>query len=251
MKKFFFFFANVVSIFTLLSAQVPGQSAIRGAQGNFSQYLNKTLVESTTKPGTANVINAFNNEENTIGKRFLFDEWVEGDSVIDKKGNPVNTTAFIFNFDKLTGNLLATQDKINNMLVASTGIQSFILKSRGKKYFFTQVNAISPDLFFLELMKSDAHYSLYKRFVTKYIAANYRNDGITETGNNYNEYKDDNEYYIIDAATKAVQTVSLKSKAIKSLFTVQKEKVDSYFKQHSAEEIDEKFLTGLVTYLNQ
>jgi hypothetical protein len=182
---------------------------------------------------------------------FLFDEWVEGDSIIDTKGNLVNTTAFIFNFDKLTGGLLATQDKINNMLVASGGINSFILKTRGKKYVFTHVNTIHQDPFFLEMAKSDTHYTLYKRFVTKYIASNYRDDGIIQTGNNYNEYKDENEYYVIDAATKLGQPVTLKPKSIKALFAAEKEKVNSYFKQHNDVEIDEKFLTGLVNYLNQ
>jgi hypothetical protein len=71
MKKLFVLFANTVFSFTFLFAQPPGRSPVMSAQGNFSQYLNKTLVENTTKSNTANVINAFNNEENTIGKRFF------------------------------------------------------------------------------------------------------------------------------------------------------------------------------------
>jgi len=251
MKKSFFLFINTIFIITFLSAQPPGRSGVNNAQGNFSQYYNKTLTEATTKNSTGSMLNGFNNEENTVGKRFLFDEWVEGDSVIDTKGNLVNTTAFNFNFDKLTGGLLVTQDKINNMLVASNGINSFTLKNRGKTYFFTHVNTIQPDPFFLEMVKSDAHYSLYKRFVTKYIASNYRNDGVIQTGNNYNEYKDENEYYVIDAATKLSQRVTLKPKSIKASFPLEKEKVNRYFKEHNNVETDEKFLTGLVNYLNQ
>lgn len=208
-------------------------------------------MESTTKAGGGNMINTFNNEENTIGKRFLFDEWVEGDSVIDAKGNLINTDAFIFNFDKTTNSLLASQDKINNMLVTSDGVQSFILKSKGKKYFFTHVHTINPSLFFLEMVKSDTRYSLYKRFITKYIAANFRNDGVIQTGNDYNEYKDENEYYVVDAVTKASQTINLKAKTVKAVFAADKEKVNSYFKQNNSGEIDEAFLAGLLLYLNQ
>lgn len=251
MKRLLFLIAHAVFISTFLSAQAPGQSGVRSAQGNFSQYFNKTLVEATTKSGNGNIINAFNNEENTIGKRFLFDEWVEGDSVMDAQGNFINTNAFLFNFDKLTGSLLASQDKINNMLVASNGIQSFILKSMGKKYFFTHMNTINPSPFFLEMVKSGSRYALYKRFATKYIAANFRSDGVIQTGNNYNEYKDEDEYYVIDAATNKSQAVSLKAKTLKTVFAMDKEKVNSYFKKSNSGEIDEKFLLGLVTYLNQ
>lgn len=251
MKRLLFLIVQTVFISTFLSAQAPGQSGVRNAQGNFSQYLNKTLVETTTKSGNGNVINAFNNEENTIGKRFLFDEWVDGDSVIDAQGNLINTSAFIFNFDKITGSLLASQDKINNMLVASNGIQSFILKNRGKKYFFTHMNTIDASPFFLEMVKSGGRYSLYKRFVTKYIAANFRSDGVIQTGNNYNEYKDEDEYYVIDAATNKSQAISLKAKTIKTVFATDKEKVNSYFKNNNSGEIDEKFLSGLVTFLNK
>lgn len=250
MKKIFLFI-NAACIFTFLSAQPPGRSGVWNAQGNFTQYLNKTLVESTTKPGSENMINSFNNEDNTIGKRFLFNEWVDGDSVIDVQGNLINTEAFIFNFDKTTGSLLASQDKINNMLVAPSGVQSFILKSMGKRYFFTHVNTISASQFYLELVQSDTHYSLYKRYATKYIAANFRNDGVIQTGNNYNEYKDEDEYYVVDGVTKASQQVSLKAKALKTTFAADKEKVNKYFKDNNSSEINEKFLTGLVAYLNQ
>lgn len=220
------------------------------AQGNFSQYLNKTLVKNSTNVNKSSVLNIFNNEENTIGSRFLFNEWVEGDSIINNQGVLINITAFIFNYDKLTGNLLATQDKINNMLVSSKDIQSFVLKGMGKRFFFEHNTAIDSVHYFLELVKSDSNYSLYKRFVTAYVAANGRNDGVMQTGKDYNEYKDDNEYYVLNESNSASQMVRLKPKDIKAVFISKKDKTDAYFKQHRDDEINEKFLIGLIEYLN-
>lgn len=172
--------------------------------------------------------------------------------MINAQGALINTTGFIFNYDKVTGSLLATEDKINNMLVASGGIQSFVLKGMGKRYFFEHVKTIDSIHFFLALVKSGNKYSLYKRFVTRYLVSDSRNDGIIQTGNDYNEYKDANQYYVVDeSANTSTQITNMKSKDIKALFAPQKEKVDSYFKQHRDDDIDEKFLTGLINYLNQ
>jgi len=251
MKKSLLFFASFMFVFVSSFAQLSGQSNVIGAQGNFSQYLNKTLVKGSSNSSTGTAITSFNNEENTLGTRFLFNDWVDGDSVINAQGMPINTTGFIFNYDKVTGSMLATQDKINNMLVSSHGIQSFVLIGMGKRYFFEHVNAIDSFHFFLTLAKSDTKYSLYKRFITTYAAADSHNYGVIQTGKEYNEYKDDNKYYVIDETNNSASQPGLKAKDIKAVFASQKQQVDSYFKQHRDDEIDERFLTGLVNYLNQ
>ena len=201
-------------MFTIVSsfAQLSGQSNMIAAQGNFSQYLNKTLVKGSVGSSKGSAIISFNNEENTIGTRFLFNDWVNGDSVINAQGLLINTTGFIFNYDKVTGSMLATQDKINNMLVSSPGIQSFVLRGMGKRYFFEHVNAIDSFHFFLALAKSDKRYSLYKRFVTTYAASDSHNYGVIQTGKEYNEYKDDNKYYVIDESNNTAAQPSLSQK---------------------------------------
>lgn len=252
MKKIFLFSVFIQSILISANAQFIGQNNVMGAGGNFSQYLNKTLLKTTTEGvGKEAVVNSFNNTENTKGARFLFDTWVKGDSVIDAGGNIINTVSFIFNFDKMTGNLLATQDKINIMSVAPIGINSFVLEDKGRKYIFEHVAAIDSLKFFLALVKSDTRYSLYKRFVTKFIASNFRNDGVMQTGNQYDEYKDESQYYIIEPGATSAKVVSLKPKGIKAALEMQKEKTDAYFKQHKEDVIDERFLSGLINSLNE
>ncbi len=251
MKKLFSLFIPVllVSSAVSVSAQFLGQNNVMKAGGNFSQYLSKTMMKkidaNATKEGT---VNAFNNTENTKGTRFLFDTWVNGDSVINTQGNYINTVTFLFNLDKVTGNLLVTQDKINIMAAAPTGINSFILQDNRNQYFFEYVNEIDSTKFFLALIKNDAHYSLYKQFKAKFAEANFRSDGVIQTGNDYNEYKDESQYYLVEKGS--AKLISFKPKAIKALLEKDKEKTDTYFRQHKDDNIDERFLINLISERN-
>jgi cystathionine beta-lyase family protein involved in aluminum resistance len=115
---------------------------------------------------------------------------------------------------------------------------------------FEHVKAINPYKFFLVLVKSDTQYSLYKQFVTKYVEANLRNDGVIQTGHEYNEYKDASQYFIVQQSTGTSKNISLKSKAIKAALEGNEEKVDAYFREHKGN-VDEQFLVDLITYLNR
>ena len=252
MKKLLFLFAFALW-FAPASAQRPGENTLRSAQGNFNQYLTRETVKNldANAPKKAGMIHSFNNMENTVGRRFLFDTWVKGDSVAGMQGNFINSVAFLFNFDKLTGNLLVTQDKINIMSVIPGGISSFILEDMGQQYVFEHANAIDSLKFFQALVKGDKPYSLYKLHASTFIPANSRNDGIVKTGNTYDEYKDATAYYIVDNKAHSGSLVSLKPKGIKSVLKGASEKVDTYFRTHKADSINENFLIGLVTFLNQ
>lgn len=247
---------SLVLFFLLLlsaKAQVPGQTDIRSAQGNFNQYLTQTVVKDleAKKGKKSGIITAFNNDENTTGTRFLFDTWVKGDSVIGVAGNYINTLTFLFNFDKMTGNLLVTQDKINIMSAAPSGISSFVLKNNGQQYAFEHANVIDPQKFFQALVKNETQYSLYKLISVEFKAANVRNDGVIKTGSELNEFKDATEYYIVDKKTNTSSLASFKPKALKAALKADSEKTEAYFNKHKGEAIDERFLIGLVSSLNQ
>lgn len=252
MKKVFLLFVFISVVLTAVTAQFGVQGGVTRAGGNFNQYLNRTIRESV-KPnaGKAGAINAFNNDENTKGTRFLFDTWVSGDSVTNTQGNYINTESFFFNFDKLSGNLLASQDKINIMSVAPDGINSFILQNDDKPYIFEHVNKIDPSTFFLTLVKSESGYSLYKMFKTKFTEANFKSDGVVQTGSQENEYKDESRYYLIGPGAAAAKLINFKPKVIKAALEEKKDKTDAYFQQHKNDAVDENFLTGLITFLNK
>lgn len=252
MKKVFLLSVSILMALTPALAQFNSEGRLNRAGGNFSEYLNRTILKEVTRTTRkAGAVNAFNNDENTLGKRFLFDTWVNGDSVINTQGNYINTATFLFNFDKMTNNVLVTQDKINIMAVAPTGINSFVLEDKGKQYIFEHVKAIDSTKFFLALVKNETGYALYKEFITKFIEANLRNDGVIKTGNEYNEYKDESKYYIVEQGNVIAKAINFKPKIIKAAFGEKKEKVDAYFRQHKDDAVDESFLIGLTTYLNR
>jgi hypothetical protein len=251
MKKVFFLAVFILMLIKAASAQSNNQGNLLRAGGNFNEYLNRTAIKNLPNARKAGAVNAFNNEENTKGTRFLFDSWVNGDSVINTQGNYINTATFLFNFDKMTNNVLVTQDKINIMAVAPTGINSFILEDKGRQYIFEHVKAIDSTKFFLALVKNETWYSLYKEFITKFAEANFRNDGLIQTGKEYNEYKDESQYYIVQQGNVTAKLIDLKPKVIKAVFGEKKEKADAYFRQHKDDAVDESFLIGLITYLNQ
>lgn len=252
MKKITFCCAISILLTLCASAQFINQGSTQSATSNFTQYLNNNLLSSSAAKNKGAVITSFNNEENTVGARFLFNTWVDGDSVVNTQGVLINTTSFLFNFDKMTGNLIATQDKINNMSVSPSGIYSFVLKYGSRRYPFEHVKVIDSANFFLALVKSEAKYSLYKLLAAKFIPSNYRNDGVVQTGNTNNEYKDESRYYVADAAAgKSVEITSVKSKSIKAALPAVADKIDAFFKSHKEDAMDEAFLTKMVAYLNQ
>lgn len=252
MKYISFLSVFVLMLLTQAFAQFNTQGNITRAGGNLNQYLNNTALKNIdSKAGKAGAVNSFNNAENTKGTRFLFDTWVNGDSVTNTQGNYINSASFLFNFDKLTNNVLVTQDKINIMAVAPTGINSFILEDNDKQYIFEHVKAIDSTKFFLVLVKNETRYSLYREFITKFTEANFRSDGLIQTGSSENEYKDESRYYVVEQGKSPAKLVNLKPKIIKAALVEKKDKADTYFRQHRNDAFDENFLIGLIKYLNQ
>ncbi|TKK66677.1 hypothetical protein FC093_16710 [Ilyomonas limi] len=234
-----------------VNAQLSAPPSMSSAFGNFSQFISKSALKNVGNNNGNGAVNGFNNLENTQGKRFLFDTWVKG-RVTTAQGSTVNSDSFAYNFDKTNGNLLATQNKVDILTIAPDNLQSFVLVYYNKTYSFEHVPVIDPTKVYLSLIKSTDKYSLYKLVGTTFIKANFRNDGISQSGNMYDEYKEDNQYYIIIPGGKAYKQVSLKRKAIiAALDDADKDKADAYFKQHRDEDVNENFLTEIILYLNK
>ncbi len=245
----YLFFTSVTAVSA--SAQLTGPLNMTGAQSNFAQYLSRTAADKAGNVADNGVVTSFNDMENTKGERFLFNTWVSGSGMIDAQGQAVNSGTYLFNFDKLTGGLLVTENKKDMMLVASTGVKSFMLESKGKQYRFQHVPLIDATKFYLHLAGSDILYSLYKECSVRFVKSNYRDDGMIQTGKPYDEYLDNSLYYLILPNENTFRVVPLKPKEIKNLLLARREKVNAYFSQHRDDEINETFLTGLIYYINQ
>ena len=74
---------------------------------------------------------------------------------------------------------------------------------------------------------------------------------MTSTGNPYDEYIDEHEYYLLTPADNKFETFKLSKKSIEKAFKNVQQKVSDYFSRHKGETVDETFLKNLVDYLNQ
>lgn len=244
--SFFFYLISYSTSFAQL-----GFGTTRPAESNFSQYLMKTIINSTDGRAVSNApVTELNKTPNTEGKRFLFDRWVKGDSVITVQDGYVSTKDFLFNYDRLTGNLIVTQDRINIMAVAPSGLRSFILKDNDTEHYFKRADLIDSSKFLLVVVKSDADYSLYKQLSTKFTKSDFRDDGLIKSGNRFDEYKEDNSFFIVHEKTGRVQLVNNKPKTIKAIFSEDEDLVRKFFRNDVNRRIDEQFLIDLVKYVN-
>ncbi len=220
------------------------------AQTNFNQYGSTTLLNSYGNvTGGGAIINSLNNRENTRGTRFMFNRWLKG-TVIDVNGIVINSDSLGFNFDKQEDNLLIKRDASTMISVNSSQVKEFTLSDNNNSYRFTRIDAIDSSKLLLALVEIKDKYSLYKSVKTKFVKANYQTNGISESGHEYDEYVDQNNYYLLQPGNAGYKVIDLKAKSIKSAFT-NKSKVYDYFGQHIDDTIDENFLVGLVNYMNQ
>ena len=233
--------------FTFLSngfSQNSNQS--QSIQNDFQNY---TSSEST-KNYTGSFLPVFSNKENTVGNRYLFDRWVGG-KVFNADDIVVSNGSFVFNYDKIAKKLLATQDRQKIIEVNINAIKFFTLTNEEEVMVFEKIPVISEQDFFIPLVKNENKYSLYKSIKTKFERANYTTNGIFESGKNYDSFIDVFEYYIGFPGGKEFKKIELKKKSVREILAKDDKKVKQYFSKEEEGVINEHFLNGLITFLNQ
>ena len=189
------------------------------------------------------------NKEDTKGSRFLFDTWVKG-KVTDSKGNAVNSENYTFNYDKIGGALLLSQDKQTAIAVDKEHAKNFVIYDKNDSPMaFEYVPAIDAT-HYCQVLATGSKYKVYKLTKTRFVKSEYKNDGISSSGNKYDEYIDEAAYYVVDAKTSALKKISLKNKVIKQVFAADADKVKIFFDAHKNDDVNEAFLAGLGDSLN-
>ena len=192
----------------------------------------------------------FTHKDETKGSKYLYNQWVKGTAT--NAGNKIITNdAYLYNYDKMGRKLLVTTDKATVIEINKNDLKSFSLIDPNKiENVFEKVALIDADNFFIQLLKDSSGYSLYKSIKTKFVRSNYHSTGLTESGNNYDEYVDEYEYYIVFPKFKDYIKVELKKKSIKDALIKEEAKVKTYFSKNAYEGINEQFLVGLIASLN-
>ena len=135
--------------------------------------------------------------------------------------------------------------------VQNEEFKAFTLIQENQQFVFVHVPLINQTDFFEELVKQPEKYSLYKLIHTRIKRADYRTNGLFESGNDYDEYVDDYDYYVIFPGGKVYKKILLRTKSIKDILSMEHSKIKTYFSDHWENNIDEAFLKGLILFLNQ
>ncbi len=188
-------------------------------------------------------------QEQLHGSPFLFPDWVHGYAI-----SPVDSIKenddYLFNYQKLSGALLYTDDG-KTMSQANKGqVKGFVLfDENAQQYTFEDVPAIDTK-HYVQVLVSGSKYKIYKQLNTKFLKADFQTNGITSSGNNYDSYVDDAAYYIVKSGGQP-QKVSLKKKSLKTAFVADADKFNAYMTAHDSDEIDDNFLKGLGAAMNE
>jgi hypothetical protein len=225
------------------SSVVPG---LRGGGGIVTTRINAVGPLNTINAGT--MLPIVSHQEETRGTRYLLRRFVPG-VLVDKDQHVIVDSSRLLNYDKIDGQLLIAQGGGKYLEVDKDKILAFAMKTEDSSFVFLNVQALSKVNYFL-LIATGPKYSVYKSVKTKFVKANFTSNGLIETGHDYDEYVDNQMYFWVSNTGNA-GVLEFKKKSIMEIFEADRTKMDAFFRAHKGEDIDEKFVRGLVDYLNQ
>ncbi len=188
-------------------------------------------------------------KEVTKGSPFLIPIYVPG-LVVSQAHGIINKKEYLYNYDKVTGNLLLIRDKQSPIAVDRELVNSFCLKLDKGGYIFMRVPLINANEFF-QVINRGPKYSCYKLFKNIFVNANQKTNGYVTDGNDYDEYQDIETYYFVDERKEEWAIFELTRKSMKKIFGSQNNIVEKYFKDHRYEAITEPMLASLLEELNR
>jgi hypothetical protein len=246
---------------TIIAAAKPGmQVAMKaiGAAGAASSAGNSgagAQSESLTRNQVAIISNDVGGylkpahaKGDTRGSEYLFDTFVHG-FMINASGELVQNPNYLFDYDKLNGDLLLTRDNKTILTVGWDQVQSFSLFSNSDERFnFEKAPSIDKS-HYVQVLASGKKYKIYKLIKTRFAPADYVNNGAAPHGHDYDEYVDEPDYYVFDVQLNKVQKLSLRKGPIKKVFAKEAGKIGKFLSDNSGD-IDDAYLSKLGDYMN-
>ncbi|MER3497873.1 MAG: hypothetical protein C4308_04190 [Chitinophagaceae bacterium] len=229
---------GLIMLNQLIMAQEPFQ--VRPLNTVYNNFAHIGNAEAYLKTAGTN----FGSRPDLKGSPYLFGKWVKGRII---NNNDQIYFDGLYNFDKVNQQLLWF---INDSVFAidKESIKSAYLSDGELGYTLEKIPGMKKNTFYKVIMKGKV-FSLYSFINTTFVKADYKTNGIVGSGNPYDEYKDEDIYYIVVADRFTSFEVSLKKKSIRKALEKQTAVVEEYFKAHPGN-IDEKYLVALLKYLN-
>ncbi len=191
-------------------------------------------------------------ERDVRGSRYLFDtSWVKG-NVVAADNRIINNDSMLYNFDKIDQSLFLTTDRKLVYEVDKNEFKSVTFYHNDTVFVFEKVPVINENSLFQVLAYTPDKYGFYKQYHTIYKKANYTTNGISESGNKYDEYIDDASYYIVFPNKEYHLLPSLKKSAVEKVFALNpdKEKASSFLSSNKGGKSPEGNIKDLVNFLN-
>lgn len=248
---------------TILNIPAGGsnmQIILKGGSGDTTKmHAGVKLITETVRTTTEGDMGTVSNggtisgmkhqKEGTRGNRYFFDDFMPG-YVIDNGDKLVYSPHYLFNYDKIGGTLLMTEDNNTVTQVPNEEIKTFsIFGTDGKLHTFELVPAVNGS-HYVQVLSSGPKYVIYKLILTHLVKSDYTNAGITSHGADYDEFVDDETYAVLDVAANQTVPLSPKKKSIKADFAKEAPKVDKYLSDHSGS-INDTYLAAFGDYMNQ
>ncbi|MCR8557824.1 carboxypeptidase-like regulatory domain-containing protein [Mucilaginibacter sp. BJC16-A38] len=179
-------------------------------------------------------------QEPTRGSRYLYKEWAPGLG-ISKEDKLIVETTNLYNYDKINGDILYTNDGKSMAKVSTDQIKTFSLyDNAGHAHLFVAVPEIKGKTF-TEVLLSTPKYKIYKKVDAKLLRADFHTNGVIETGHRYDEFINDERYYFVGADNK-LQSISLKKSTLKKLLAGD---ADGFISSQGSRDVDEDYVRDL------
>ncbi len=185
----------------------------------------------------------------TIGSPFLISLYVQG-LVVNQLDSVINKPDYLYNYDKITGNLLLKRNNQDPIAVNRDQVNMFCLKLDKGGFIFMRVPIINANEYF-QVISRGSKYSCYKLYKNVLVKANQQSTtGYTPDGKNYDEYKDVETYYMVDGTKQEWTIFELTKKSIRKVLSDQSATVEQYIKDHRGDDITESYIAQLLDKLN-
>lgn len=178
-------------------------------------------------------------QEPTRGSRYLYADWIPGYGV-NKNDGLIAELSNMYNYDKIAGNIMYTNDGKSMSAIANDQVKTFVLFEKGKPHVYENNPAIEGKKF-VEVLLSTPKYKIYKKIDTKLDRADFHTDGVVTMGHRYDEYTDVERYYFVGEDGKA-KSISLKKSTLKKLMGSDAE---TFIASQGSRDVDEEYVKDL------
>jgi hypothetical protein len=240
---------NKISLVILLFCTVNAFSQA----GSNSIAMGNEFAMLAAHGGTGSNFSSFQTYTNSEvkGSQFFLPDWSTGEIALNDR--EVFKNGILLAYDKVRQEVFIKQKDAPDILLGTKeDINTFSLKEAGKEYHFVNSSVYSkekPYVFYQVLVMDSSKFTLLKYTKGTFVKADKNDMMKQKEGDIYDSFVDKVTYYV-SKENGELETLTLKTKALKKTFTDLNINIDKYINEHPGS-VDEDYLISLVMELNR